>query len=292
MGVLKKLPFVLLGATLFAAQPQTAPPPAASKLGNLPAERVALPIPAELARLLNVSRLKLTDGRTLRDVTVVAVDGDGISLHSREGNVTVAYALFPIELQPALNQLRPVKQTTVIVKGGVLTNVAPELPSGKLTDPLPVLKHLYPGRVRVTGPDGKPKPLASAIVMAVLPSDYAAFNLARLKKHGAEIDAAHEKALAAVAAGQHDATLRPAALAAVNDWRLAIYTSLDPLPKAIATTDTDPNGSFTLVCYEPDIVLVARGTLAAGEDFEFYTWVAGAGSGGKAELTTENQLTR
>ena len=131
------------------------------------------------------------------------------------------------------------------------------------------------------------------IVLAVRPSDYASFNQARLAKHGAEIDGAQAKAVAAITAAQRDAALRPAALAARDDWLLTIYTSFDPLPKSVAMTDTDPTGVFSLVCDEPQVVLVARGTRPAGDGFAYYTWVAGAaGTGGKAELNEESLLRR
>ncbi len=287
--MIKKIPLLLLCALLCGAQRL---PVVSAGSTSVVGGDAALPVPAELAKLVNGDRLKLTDGRTLREVKVVAVDADGLTLRTRDGNEVVAYALFPAAMQPALARLRPAKQNRTFVTGPGVVEYHESAPVDSAA-PLTAPRIIYPGRVTFTGPDGKDKPLAGVIVLAVRPSDYASFNQARLAKHGAEIDGAQAKAVAAITAAQRDAALRPAALAARDDWLLTIYTSFDPLPKSVAMTDTDPTGVFSLVCDEPQVVLVARGTRPAGDGFAYYTWVAGAaGTGGKAELNEESLLRR
>ncbi|MEI6861577.1 MAG: hypothetical protein WCL04_04930, partial [Verrucomicrobiota bacterium] len=282
--VIKKIPLVLLGLLLCAAQRLPV------ITGGTVAE--AVPLPRQLANLINGPRLRLNDGRTLHDVKIAAVDADAITMRTKEGDQIVPYSLFPDEMQPTLAQYRPAKQNKVTVTGPGVVKYS-ESATVNATAPLTTPRIQYPGRVSITGADGKVIPLVGVIVLAVRPSDYASFNQTRLDKHGAEIDAAQAKAIAAITAGQRDAALRPAALAARDDWLLSIYTSFDPLPKAVAMTDTGPNGAFNLVCDEPQIVLVARGTRPVGDGFAYYTWAAGAaGSGGKAELNEESLLRR
>ncbi len=294
MRALIKLLFgLLLGVTLGVAAAQR--PSLTSSAGNTPtviaAEKVELP--AELAKLLNVSRLRLTDGRTLRSVKVVGVDADAIMLNTSDGTVMVPYALFPADLQPKLAPFRPVKEVKAIIKGdGVVEYQAQATPTNP-NAPLAPLKRLYPGRIRVEVAGGKLAPLANAIVMAVRPTEFAAYSEHQLALQKPGMDAALAAARTAVAASFKDPAARPAATAARADWQLTVYASFDPLPKAVATTSTDANGAFTLVCEEDAVVIIARGTLPVGDKFAYYIWVLDAeATGNKVELDSTNLLAK
>jgi hypothetical protein len=289
MGALKHFPLLLLCASLSGAQRAALP---AENLQELvaPAPTKVIAMPAALTQTFD--RLKLTNGQVLKKARLLTFSESVVGVESSGGSVAVPYELFPAELQTALAQVRPVAK--VIVKGGYVEPASPLPREAAAAGSQAAPKIFYPGHITVPVAGGKSAPIAGAMVLALRPADFGAYNQARLKQHGAEIDAAADKAQKAIAAAQRDPALGAAARAALTDYQLTIYASFDPMPaSALETTSTNPNGSFTLACDEPEIVLLARGTLPVGDDFAFYTWtVPASGTGSKVELNGKNFLTR
>ena len=289
---MKKYALILLCATLtaFAAQP--------------PARPDARP-PVETSDQLNavkgdikkigekISRLKLSDGTVLTDVTLTGFVGDQAILNWTEGkgkaaktvNLRVPISELPQEFRPA----QPVAQPTVVVKQGLITAPAPRADP---TAPLVAPKQIYSGRLTLPSEKGPVTPQPGILVLAVRPADFAAYNRERLAQHGAAIDAAQKKMTTTTDPRQRSAAAREALQ--------AVYDSFGAPPPPVAADETTENGSFRLERDDPgtgiaadlQVVIIARVRVPAGAGFVHYVWAVPAGAGGRTLLTEENILAR
>jgi hypothetical protein len=284
---MRKIVLLLLSVALAAFAAQVPTRPAVHTDGNAlanaspggDAKFTAIPIP----------RLKLSDGTVLNNVLLTAFVGDSAILSWTEGKGVNAKTLnraVPVAELPA--EYRPVqtgKTATVTVTGGYVEPEAPSDPSAPLTAP----KQIFAGRIALKGADGKITPLPGVLVLAVRPAEFAAYNKARLAQHGAEIDAAQARMLAAT-------TQRERATAA-GEALFAVYNSFGAPPSPVATAKTLENGSFRLECEDgpgagEQAVIVARARMPSGSGFIHYVWTVPAGAGGRTLLDESNIVSR
>jgi hypothetical protein len=284
---MRKLVLLLLGVALAAVAAQVPTRPAVRTGGNAPAAASAGGDAKFTA--IPIARVKLADGTVLTNVLLTAYIGNSAVLSWTEGKgasaKTLSRAVPVSELPPEYRPAQPVKSATVTVTGGYVEPETPSDPSAPLAAP----KQIFAGRIALKGADGKTVPLAGVLVLAVRPAEFAAYNKARLAQHGAEIDAAQARMLAAT-------TPRERATAA-GDALFAVYNSFGAPPSPVATAKTLENGSFRLECEDgpgagDEAVIVARARQPAGSGFIYYVWTVPAGAGGRILLDESNIVSR
>jgi hypothetical protein len=264
-------PFRVLAALLALAAARPAP-------AQAPTSTAIIPI------------VKLTDGRVFHQVKINVTMADYVLVKCNEGLVQIPYDLFPDDIRAKLQSVRPKSEVTVKVTGAVAVDGKGAISSGpsgsgRSTLPPPGPQNFFfPGRVFVHGPTAAGIPLPAVLVYAVRPADFAAFNQARLKLHGAAIDAAADK--------MQRAAPGDARKAALADFLLTVYASFEPAPPAVAVALTDANGRFTISCHELQVVLVARGTVPLGDGLGYMVWAVPDNDDEPSFLTEENLLMR
>ncbi len=281
----KKLSLLLLYLFVAAQSAVGAQKPATSAAGPVGGgtKTIQAGPPEKLNQAINVGRVKLKDGTTLKDVALVMFNADTVVLHSSDGDKVVPYELFPDDLQPVLTRARPAVKATVMVKGGYIDPAAQPRPADP-TAPLAPPKQIYSGRISLPTGDKATAPLANIRVVAMRPADFAAYDRARQVAHGAEIAAAQQRLLAAGAAND-----RAGAAAAGAAALRAVYDSFSAPPVPALDMDTTAeNGSFRLECDEPQIVIVARAAIASGSSTFHFVWAMPATAGGRTLLDETN----
>jgi hypothetical protein len=244
----------------------------------------APPSPAQESTQAPLASVKLTDGRVLHDVQINGTLHDYVVVKCQEGAISVPYEAFPPDLRAKLEAVRPKREVKVLVRGDADATIGSTGPGAASARPAGPQNLYYPGRIFLAGSTPAGTPLPAVLVYAVRTSDWAAYNQARLKQHGAEIDAAADKM---VKAAPGDARR-----AAITDTLLTIYASFDPPPPALGVGVTDDNGRFTVTCHDLQVVLVARATVKVGDSYRYMVWAETAVQGEPTFLTNENAVTR
>ncbi len=233
-----------------------------------------------------IPSVKLTNGRTLKQVIIISTTHDTVTVQCSEGLVTVPFSVLPDSLLVELQNIRPKDDLKIKVRGALtVTPAEPADPNAKAGSLVP--KQIYTGRVALADGSKLGKPLEKVQVLAVRLSDFAKYDVERLKLHGAEIDQAVEKMKNSPAGAARDA--------AQAEAMLAVFNSIDPPPPYVATDLTEANGRFTLTCDVPpgtDIVLVARTQTTMGKSPVSLVWVGVAQAGQPAMLDNNVLLYR